>query len=43
MLLEECDKYDAKIQLYTTIENIIKKDLYFISQHKQMNIAVNHL
>ncbi len=29
MLLEECDKYDAKIQLYTNIENIIKKGSLF--------------
>lgn len=29
MLLEECYKYDAKIQLYTTIKNIIKKGSLF--------------
>lgn len=30
MLLDECQKYQAKIQLHTTIDNITKKKTYFI-------------
>lgn len=32
MLLDECKKYNAQIKLYTTVENIVKKDnLFYIT------------
>ena len=43
MLLEECKKVGAKIQIKTTIENVEKKDDQFIVQTSQGTVTSNSL